>query len=61
MRIIDGKPWLGMHGPAVKPMALRALAEIAQMNLGAPIVARGGVHSSEDIANVSRPVQLPSK
>ncbi len=49
MRMIDGKPWFGrMYGPAAKPLALRTLAEIAQMNLGAPIVASGGVHSADD-------------
>ncbi len=49
MKMIDGKPWFGrLRGPAAKPLALRAVAEIAQMHLDAPIVACGGVHSAED-------------
>jgi dihydroorotate dehydrogenase (NAD+) catalytic subunit len=50
MRMIDGKPWFGrMYGPAAKPITLRVLAEVAQRNLGAPIVASGGVHSIDDV------------
>lgn len=50
MKMIDGKLWFGrLYGPAAKPIALCALAEIAKLNLGAPIVACGGVHSAEDV------------
>lgn len=50
MKIVDGKPWFGrLYGPAIKPIALRAVTEIAQMNIGAPLVACGGVLSMEDV------------
>jgi dihydroorotate dehydrogenase (NAD+) catalytic subunit len=49
MRIIEGHPWYGrMYGPAAKPLALRAVAEIRDLRLDAPMVACGGVHSTED-------------
>lgn len=50
MKIIDGQPWYGrLFGPAVKPIALRAVAEIAALNLNAPLLACGGVHSADDV------------
>lgn len=50
MKIIDSKHWFGrLYGPAAKPIALRTVAEIAQLNLDAPIVACGGAHSLEDM------------
>ncbi len=50
MRIVNGKQWFGrLLGPAAKPFALRAVAEIAAMKLDAPIIACGGVHSAEDV------------
>ena len=49
MRIVDGKAWYGrLYAPSVMPLALRAVAEIAEVKLDAPIVACGGVHSAED-------------
>ncbi len=50
MRMVDGKPWFArLYSPSVKPIALRAMADVAQMNLSAPIIACGGVHSAEDV------------
>ncbi len=50
MAIINGRPWFGrLYSPAVKPLALRAVAAIGAQNLGAPIVACGGVHSADDV------------
>ena len=49
MRIIDGKPWFGrLYGPAAKPFALAAVAEIAALKLAAPMIACGGAHSADD-------------
>lgn len=49
MKIVDGKNWYGrLYAPSVMPLALRAVAEIAEMKLGAPLIACGGVHSAED-------------
>lgn len=49
MRIVDGKPWFGRwYGPAAKPFALSAVADIAALKLAAPIIACGGVQSVED-------------
>lgn len=50
MRLVDGKPWFGrLYGPAAKPFALKAVAEIAELKIDAPIIACGGVHSSNDV------------
>ena len=50
MRIVDGKPWFGrLYGPAAKPFALKAVAEIDALKLDAPIIADGGVHSVDDV------------
>ena len=49
MRIVDGKAWYGrLYAPSVKPIALRAVAEIVEMKLDVPVVACGGIHSAED-------------
>jgi dihydroorotate dehydrogenase (NAD+) catalytic subunit len=49
MRIVDGKVWYGrLYAPSVRPIALRAVAEIAEMKLGAPVIACGGIHWAED-------------
>jgi dihydroorotate dehydrogenase (NAD+) catalytic subunit len=49
MAFVDGRAWYGrLFGPAVKPIALRAVAEIAEMKLSAPLIACGGVHSTND-------------
>lgn len=50
MTLVDRRAGYGrLFGPAVRPLALRALAEIAALNLGAPLVACGGVHSADDV------------
>ena len=49
MQIVDGEAWYGrLYAPSVKPIVLRAVAEIVEMKLDVPIVACGGVHSAED-------------
>ncbi len=50
MARVDGRAWYGrLYSPSVKPIALRAVAEIAAQNLGLPIVGCGGVHSAGDV------------
>ncbi|HEX7587722.1 MAG TPA: dihydroorotate dehydrogenase [Anaerolineae bacterium] len=49
MVMLGGKPWHGrLYGPAIKPLALRAVADLAALKLDAPLVASGGIHSLED-------------
>lgn len=49
-QMVEGKAWYGrMYSPSVKPMALRAATEIVQLNLVAPIVACGGIHTLQDM------------
>ena len=49
MVMLNGKPWHGrLFGPATKPFALRAVADLAALKLDAPLVACGGIHSVED-------------
>jgi dihydroorotate dehydrogenase (NAD+) catalytic subunit len=46
---VDGKVWYGrLYAPSVKPIALRAVAEIVEMKLDVPVIACGGIHSAED-------------
>jgi dihydroorotate dehydrogenase (NAD+) catalytic subunit len=50
MVMLDGKAWHGrLFGPASKPFALRMVAELAALQLDAPLVACGGIHSVEDV------------
>ncbi len=50
MAIVDGRPWYGrLYAPAVKPIVLRAIAEIAALHLDVPLVACGGVESAGDV------------
>ncbi len=50
MAIISGRPWYGrLYSPSVQPIALRVLAEIAALDLGAPLVGSGGVHAAGDV------------
>ena len=39
-----------LHGPALLPLMLNALADIASQELDLPIIACGGIHSWEDAA-----------
>ena len=49
MRIVDGKAWYGrLYAPSVKPLALRAVAEVAALKLDVRLIACGGIHSTED-------------
>ncbi len=49
MALIDGRAWYGrLFGPAVKPLTLRALSEIRDLRLDAPLIACGGIHSAQD-------------
>lgn len=49
MKIVNGRAWYGRsYAPSVMPLALRAVAEIAEMKLNAPLIACGGVHSADD-------------
>ena len=48
MARIQGRDWYGrLYAPAVKPLVLRAVADVVGMNL-APVVACGGIHSAAD-------------
>ena len=50
MAMVEGRAWYGrLHSPTVKPLALRAVAEVAALKLAAPLVACGGVHSAGDV------------
>jgi dihydroorotate dehydrogenase (NAD+) catalytic subunit len=50
MAMVEGRPWYGrLFAPSSKPLALRAVAEIAALKLDAPLVACGGVHSTGDV------------
>ncbi len=50
MALVDGRAWFGrLYSPSVKPIALRAVADIAAQNLDVPIVASGGIHSVDDV------------
>lgn len=40
----------GLSGPAIKPVALRMVYQVAQANLGLPILGIGGICSGEDAA-----------
>ncbi|MCO6452143.1 MAG: hypothetical protein J5I90_15285 [Caldilineales bacterium] len=39
-----------LGGPVALPFTLRALRNVAALNLGVPLVAAGGVHSLDDVA-----------
>jgi dihydroorotate dehydrogenase (NAD+) catalytic subunit len=50
MMMVDERAWYGrLYAPAVKPIVLRAVAQIAEMGLQVPLVACGGVHSGKDV------------
>ncbi len=50
MAMVDGQKWYGrLYAPAVKPIVLQMVAQIAQMDLKAPVVACGGIHSAQDV------------
>ena len=38
----------GLSGPAVMPVALRMVSDVAKSNLGVPIIGMGGISSTED-------------
>jgi dihydroorotate dehydrogenase (NAD+) catalytic subunit len=49
MAMVDGKAWYGrLYSTTVKVQALRAVAEVAALKLGVPLIACGGVHSAGD-------------
>ncbi len=39
----------GLSGPAIKPVALRMVYQVAREKLGIPICAMGGIRSAEDV------------
>ena len=43
--------WLngGLSGPAIKPIALRMVYEVAKANLGVPIIGIGGIRNTTDV------------
>ncbi len=50
MAFVDGRAWYGrLYSPAVQPIALRVLADVASLELGVPLVACGGVHTAGDV------------
>jgi dihydroorotate dehydrogenase (NAD+) catalytic subunit len=50
MAFVDGRAWYGrLYSPAVQPIALRVVAQIAALQLGVPLVACGGVHAAGDV------------
>jgi dihydroorotate dehydrogenase (NAD+) catalytic subunit len=40
----------GLSGPAIKPIALRLIYQVAQARLGVPLIGVGGIASGEDAA-----------
>lgn len=38
----------GLSGPAIKPVALRMVSQLAKANLGVPIIGIGGIRNAED-------------
>jgi dihydroorotate dehydrogenase (NAD+) catalytic subunit len=40
----------GLSGPAIKPIALRMIYQVARAQLGVPICGIGGVSTGEDVA-----------
>lgn len=40
----------GLSGPAIKPIALRMVYQVAQAGLGVPIIGMGGISTGEDAA-----------
>ncbi len=50
MAFVDGRAWYGrLYSPAVQPIVLGVVAEIAALQLGVPLVACGGVHTAGDV------------
>ncbi len=50
MLFVEGKPWHGrMLGPAVLPLALRAVSEVAEHFPETPLVGAGGIQTAEDV------------
>ncbi len=45
--------WLegGLSGPAVKPIALRMVSDLAKANLGVPIIGIGGIQTVTDVVD----------
>jgi dihydroorotate dehydrogenase (NAD+) catalytic subunit len=43
----DGRP-AGLSGPAIRPLALRCVAEVLAEDPGAPVIACGGIASADD-------------
>ena len=39
----------GLSGPAIKPIALRMVYQVARLGLGVPICGMGGIRSAEDV------------
>lgn len=44
----------GVSGPAVRPLAVRAVADVRAANPGLPIVGVGGITSAEDVVEFTR-------
>lgn len=44
----------GMSGPAIKPIAVRAIHQVHQAHPGAPIIGMGGVRTVEDVVELIR-------
>jgi dihydroorotate dehydrogenase (NAD+) catalytic subunit len=40
----------GLSGPAIKPIALRMVYQVAREKLGVPICGMGGIRTAEDVA-----------
>jgi dihydroorotate dehydrogenase (NAD+) catalytic subunit len=50
MLVVDGKPWHArMLGPAVLPLALRAVREVVERFPETPVIGAGGIQSAEDV------------
>jgi len=43
-----GRVYGGLSGPAIKPVALRLVYQVAQARLGVPIIGMGGIFGGED-------------
>jgi len=42
--------FVGLSGPAIKPIALRMVYQVARAGLGMPICGMGGIRTAEDVA-----------
>jgi imidazole glycerol phosphate synthase subunit HisF len=50
MILRNGKPWYGrLYSPVVKALVLKTLYEVVSLDLAAPLIAAGGIHTIVDV------------